>query len=127
MGPARGVLLMAYGTPAGAGDVEGYYTHIRRGRPPTAEQLADLRRRYDAIGGLSPLLQRTREQVEGLQRVLDERQPGQWLVALGQKHAWPFIEDGVAELHSAGVASDDVVGLVLAPHDSALSVGQYFE
>ena len=45
------VLLMAYGTPAGRGDVEAYYTDIRRGRPPTPEQLADLVRRYDAIGG----------------------------------------------------------------------------
>ncbi|MDQ3107984.1 MAG: ferrochelatase, partial [Actinomycetota bacterium] len=60
-GPARrGVLLMAYGTPERESDLEAYYTDIRRGRPPTPEQLADLRRRYDAIGGLSPLASRTR-------------------------------------------------------------------
>jgi ferrochelatase len=46
-------------------------------------------------------------------------------VALGQKHAAPFIEDGVAELAAAGV--HDVVGLVLAPHYSGFSVGQYQE
>ena len=33
---------MAYGTPGHAEDVEAYYTDIRRGRPPTPEQLADL-------------------------------------------------------------------------------------
>jgi len=44
-------------------------------------------------------------------------------VALGQKHAAPFIEEGVDELAAAGVES--IVGLVLAPHYSALSVGQY--
>ena len=43
-----GVLVMAYGTPARPEDVEAYYTHIRRGRPPEPEQLADLQRRYDA-------------------------------------------------------------------------------
>ena len=36
-------------------EVEDYYTHIRRGRPPSEDQLADLMRRYDAIGGTSPL------------------------------------------------------------------------
>ena len=36
-------------------DIEAYYTDIRRGRPPSPEQLADLVRRYEAIGGISPL------------------------------------------------------------------------
>ena len=114
-----GVLLMAYGTPASSDGVEAYYTHIRRGRPPTPEQVADLRRRYDAIGGVSPLLERTRAQVSCVARELG---PG-FVVELGQKHAAPFIEDAAAALAAAGVSS--VVGVVLAPHYSALSVGEY--
>jgi ferrochelatase len=118
-----GVAVMAYGTPAAPADVEAYYTHIRRGHPPTAEQLADLRRRYDAIGGISPLAERTEAQRAGLQAALDERAPGRCHVVLGQKHAAPFIEDAVATLADAGVAA--IVGLVLAPHYSRFSVGQY--
>ncbi len=114
-----GVLLMAYGTPAAPADVEAYYTHVRRGRPPTEEQLADLRRRYEAIGGTSPLLARTREQAAGLQAALGDG----YHVELGMKHAPPFIEDGVAALVAAGMTR--IVGLVLAPHYSALSVGEY--
>lgn len=110
---------MAYGTPATPEDVEAYYTHVRRGRPPTPEQLADLRRRYDAIGGTSPLLARTREQAAGIQAALGD----DFLVELGMKHATPFIEDGVAALVAAGVTR--IVGVVLAPHYSALSVGEY--
>jgi ferrochelatase len=117
----RGVLLMAYGTPEREGDLESYYTDIRRGRPPTPEQLADLRRRYDAIGGLSPLAARTRAQAAGLQAVLGD----EWRVELGLKHASPSIEAGVEALAAAGVES--FVSLVLAPHFSALSVGQYLE
>jgi protoporphyrin/coproporphyrin ferrochelatase len=116
-----GVLVMAYGTPASAERVEEYYTHIRRGRPPTPDQLADLQRRYDAIGGISPLLERTRAQVAALQAALG----GGYRVVLGQKHAPPFIEDGRAELETLGC--DRIVGLVLAPHYSALSVGEYEE
>jgi len=114
-----GVLLMAYGTPATPDDVEAYYTHVRRGRPPTEEQLADLRRRYEAIGGTSPLLERTQEQAAGLQAALGTG----YRVQLGMKHAPPFVEDGVAALVAAGITS--IVGLVLAPHYSALSVGEY--
>lgn len=124
--PPKGVLLMAYGTPEREGDLEAYYTDIRRGRPPTPEQLADLRRRYDAIGGLSPLSSRTRAQAAGLQRTLDERAgAGAWRVELGLKHASPSIEAGVEALAADGV--DEFVSLVLAPHFSALSVGQYLE
>jgi ferrochelatase len=114
-----GVVVMAYGTPAGPDDVEAYYTHVRRGRPPAAEQLADLRRRYDAIGGISPLLERTRAQVAGIQAAL----PDGYRVQLGQKHGAPFIEDAVAVL--AGGDVDQIVGLVLAPHYSRLSIGEY--
>src|SRR5262245_56995372 len=117
-GPA-GVLLMAYGSPAGPDDVERYYTDIRRGRPPTPELLADLVRRYDAIGGLSPLAERTESQRRALQTALDAAQPGGYTVALGLKHAAPTIEAGVEELMAAG--AERVVGLVAAPHYSALS------
>ncbi|HEX3393359.1 MAG TPA: ferrochelatase [Acidimicrobiales bacterium] len=117
--PPTGVLVMAYGTPATPDDVEAYYTHVRRGRPPSPEQLADLQRRYDAIGGTSPLLAVTRAQADGLAAVLGEG----WHVALGMKHAPPFIEDGMAALAARGVRQ--VIGLVLAPHYSALSVGEY--
>ena len=118
-----GVLLMAYGTPPTPApeDVEAYYTHIRRGRPPTPEQLDDLRRRYDAIGGVSPLLARTRAQVAGVQAALGEG----FVCELGQKHAAPFIEDGVQALLARGASR--VVGLVLAPHYSVLSVGEYHQ
>ena len=122
MTPGRtGVLLMAYGTPERVEDIEGYYTDIRRGRPPTQEQLDDLVRRYDAIGGLSPLAERTRAQRDGLARTLGD----DYVVELGLKHASPRIEDGAAALAAAAV--DRVIGLVLAPHFSALSVGGYHD
>ncbi|HEX8804539.1 MAG TPA: ferrochelatase, partial [Acidimicrobiales bacterium] len=121
----HGLVVMAYGTPAAPDQVEAYYTHIRRGRPPTTEQLADLARRYEAIGGLSPLATRTADQVAAVAAALDAREPGRWAVALGNKHAAPFVEDAVAHLAAGGV--DRLVGLVLAPHFSQGSVAQYHE
>lgn len=120
----RGLAVMAYGTPASPDDVEAYYTHIRRGRAPSAEQLADLTRRYAAIGGVSPLAERTRAQVRAIATALGADESGRWVVAPGNKHAPPFVEQAVAEL--AGTAAD-IVGLVLAPHFSRGSVGEYHE
>jgi ferrochelatase len=124
--PARiAVLLMAYGTPRSPSDIERYYTDIRRGRPPTAEQLADLVRRYDAIGAVSPLARRTESQRDALQRSLDRLAPGTYTVAIGLKHAEPKIETTVDELAASGV--ERIVALVMAPHYSAGSVGQYLD
>jgi protoporphyrin/coproporphyrin ferrochelatase len=120
---AVGVVVMAYGTPRTPGDVEAYYTHIRRGRPPTPEQLADLVARYDALGGTSPLAQRTEAQRAAVEAALERRAPGRYRVVLGQKHAAPFIEDAAAQLAGDGLRS--AVGLVLAPHYSRFSVGEY--
>jgi ferrochelatase len=120
-----GVVVMAYGTPASPEDIEPYYTHIRRGRPPTEEQLAELTERYAAIGGISPLAQRTQAQLDGIAAALEAAEPGRYVVRLGQKHAAPFIEDAVAELADLGV--ERVLGVVLAPHYSGFSVGQYNE
>ncbi len=123
-GPGRlGVVVMAYGTPASPDDIEAYYTHIRRGRPPEPQQLAELTARYEAIGGTSPLAARTEAQRLALADALQSRRPEGARVVLGQKHAAPFIEDAVAELAAGGV--DRVVGLVLAPHFSRFSVGEY--
>jgi len=123
--PRTGVLVMDYGTPAAPDEVLAYYTDIRRGRPPSAEQLADLVRRYDAIGGVSPLAERTAAQVAAIGDALEVAAPGRFAVVHGSKHTTPRIEDAVDELARSG--SERVVGLVLAPHYSALSVGEYID
>ncbi len=117
------VLLMAYGTPRTPAEIEPYYTDIRRGRPPTPEALADLVARYEAIGGVSPLAELTEAQRDALQRELDQLAAGHYHVTLGLKHADPKIEAAVDEVAAAGFGS--IVGLVLAPHFSSYSIGQY--
>jgi protoporphyrin/coproporphyrin ferrochelatase len=117
------VLLMAYGTPGHRDEIEAYYTDIRRGRPPTPEQLEDLVRRYDALGGTSPLAARTEAQRAGLQAALDRRAPARYEVVLGLKHASPKVEEAVADLAARGFTQ--VIGLVLAPHYSTRSIAEY--
>jgi protoporphyrin/coproporphyrin ferrochelatase len=120
-----GVLVMAHGTPPSREEIAPFYTRIRRGRPPTPEQLAELEGRYAAIGGLSPLTERTEAQVDGVRAALGARAPGHYVVAYGAKHAAPFIEDAAAGLITAGVGA--VIGLVLTPHGSSLGSQEYFD
>jgi ferrochelatase len=120
---AAGVLVMAHGTPAAPGELEAFYTRIRRGSPPSAEQLADLRRRYDAIGGISPLAQRTAAQVDGLAAALEQAAPGRFVVRFGAKHTAPTIEEAARALAAAGVGR--VVGLVLTPHRASMGSDEY--
>jgi ferrochelatase len=118
-----GVLVMAYGTPTTRDDVEAYYTRIRHGRPPTPELLADLVRRYDAIGGTSPLAKRTADQVAGIASVLEHVAPGAFDVRFGSKYEPPLLEETASSFRDEGFTH--VIGLVLAPHSSSMSTDQY--
>jgi ferrochelatase len=111
------VLMMAYGTPRDLEDVEAYYTDIRNGKAPSPDLLEELKDRYRAIGGKSPLLEITQAQVKGVEERVNTK------TYLGMKHAPPRIPQAVAEIAAAG--ADRIVGLVLAPHYSAMSVGDY--
>ncbi len=122
-----GVLVMSYGTPESLDQVEAYYTHIRRGSPPSPEQLKELTDRYEAIvGGFFPLRQHTDNQVKALEEKLNEAYPDiEFVCYQGLKHASPFIEDGVEQMVKDGIT--EAVGVVLAPHYSVMSVGSYIK
>lgn len=119
-----GLLVMAYGTPTKEEDIERYYTHIRHGRKPTPEMLEDLKNRYEAIGGISPLAQITLDQARKLEQHLNSVQDDiEFKMYLGLKHIEPFIEDAVTAMHEDGI--EEAVSIVLAPHFSTFSIKSY--
>ncbi|WP_099222033.1 ferrochelatase [Listeria costaricensis] len=119
-----GLLVMAYGTPYQDADIERYYTDIRHGHRPTEEMIADLRGRYQAIGGLSPLAKITEAQATGLEKALNAYQEEVvFHVYIGLKHIEPFIEDAVQKMHEDGIT--EAISIVLAPHYSSFSVAAY--
>ena len=119
-----GLLVMAYGTPYKEEDIEPYYTHIRHGRKPEPEALQDLKDRYKAIGGTSPLARITEEQTKALEDALNSNQDEyEFKAYIGLKHIHPFIEDTVEQMAKDGIK--EAVSLVLAPHYSTFSVKSY--
>jgi protoporphyrin/coproporphyrin ferrochelatase len=110
---------MAYGSPETAQDIRPYLEDIREGRPVSDGAVAELTERYRRIGGRSPLAEITERQRAALAAQLELP------VSVGMKHWRPRIAEA-AESAVAGGA-DTIVGLVLAPHYSALSIGGYRE
>ncbi len=119
VGERVAVLLMAYGGPASLDEVEPYLLDVRGGRPATPEFVADLKSRYAQIGGRSPIRRLTEAQAAAVQRELGERFP----VYVGMRHWHPYIGSAVERIVADGHRR--AVGIVLAPHYSAMSVGAY--
>ncbi|MFB3779634.1 MAG: ferrochelatase [Bryobacteraceae bacterium] len=119
----QAVLLLAHGAPERLEDLEEYLGYVRGGRPTPPPLLEEIRRRYAAIGGGSPLLARTREQARALQRHLAAA--GHPVTTyFGMRNWRPFIREAMAEMQAAGV--DRIVAICLAPQYSKMSIGLYF-
>jgi len=113
----QGVLLVAHGAPERVEDVAEYLGYVRGGRPGSPQVLAEVRSRYIAIGGGSPLLGWTRAQAEALQRRLGVP------VFFGMRNWHPFIRKAMDQVREAGI--DRLAAVCLAPQYSELSVGLY--
>jgi ferrochelatase len=115
------VVLMAYGSPERLSDVPAYYADIRGGRPIAPETLADLVERYRRLGieDSSPLNAITEQTRAALEDELGLP------VFTGMKHWTPRIADAAEQALRSG--AEEIVGLVLAPHYSALSIAGYRE
>jgi ferrochelatase len=112
---------MAYGSPERLSDVPAYYADIRGGRPIAPENLADLVERYRRLGieDSSPLNAITEQTRAALEDELGLP------VFTGMKHWTPRIADAAEQALRSG--AEEIVGLVLAPHYSALSIAGYRE
>jgi ferrochelatase len=113
------VILMAYGSPTELADIRPYLEDIRGGRPVSDAAVEELTERYRRIGGRSPLDDVTEAQRAALEKELELP------VFVGMKHWRPRIAEAADRAVSGG--ADTVVGIVLAPHYSRLSVEGYRE
>ncbi|MGH7434131.1 MAG: ferrochelatase [Polyangiaceae bacterium] len=101
---SRAVLLVSHGSVDDLADLEAFVTRVRRGRPPPPEMVAELRRRYEAIGG-SPLNAINARLAAHLGARMGVR------VALASRLCKPFVRDVLATLAGEGVTGVAVVAL----------------
>jgi len=105
------VLLIAHGTVDDLADLPAFLRNIRRGHEASPELVAELRRRYDAIGGSSPLLGITRSVTAKLEARLGVP------VRMAMRLWKPYPKDVLAEL-----GAERVVVLALAQHSASVYV-----
>ncbi len=119
-----GLLVMAYGGPDNIDEVEPYLLDVRGYRPTAPEIIHEVRERYREIGGRSPILEQTREQAAALETVLNKTQQ-EFKAFVGMRHWHPYIPDTLAKMQEQGI--ERVVGLVMAPHYSRMSIEAYYK
>lgn len=111
------VLLLAHGAPDQLDDIPEFLRHVTGGRPLPEHVVEEVRRRYAAIGGRSPLLDLTQQQAAALETRL--RRP----VFVGMRNWRPFIRQAVRQIAAEGL--ERLVAIAMAPQNSRTSVGLY--
>jgi ferrochelatase len=108
-----GVLLVAHGTVSSLEQLPEFLTEIRRGRAPSVALVAEMTRRYEAIGG-SPLLRICSEQARLL------AQAASTPVWVGMRFGACRIEDALRKAAEMGVRR--LVVVPMAPYSVSLYV-----
>jgi len=131
------VLLLAFGCPDSTESIEPFITNVMGGRKPSPNQLQKIKERYLMIGGRSPLLDITKKQAEALEKELNstssfsppykvgDRGGKDFRVFVGMRYWHPFIKDTLNEIKNSG--AERIVAVVMAPHYSKLSTGNYIK
>ena len=106
------VLLVAHGTVEELDELPEFLANIRRGHPAPPELLAEVRRRYEAIGGQSPLNANNRELAKRLEARLGVP------VRSANRLFHPYPKQVLTELAAAG--RQRIVVVPLAQHSAKL-------
>jgi ferrochelatase len=96
--------LLGHGTVENLDDLPAFLAKIRHGRPSPPELVAELRRRYEAIGG-SPLLRISNELAKEVEAKIGTR------VRVAMRFWHPFAKDVLGEIAREGCSSLAVVPL----------------
>lgn len=116
------VLLIAFGGPECAEDVRPFLANVLRGRPAPPDRVEEVVRRYERIGGRSPLTELTRRQASALRALLGETGPA-LPVYLGMRNWHPYLADTLAAMRRDGVRR--AIGLILAAQQNDAAWGRY--
>ena len=124
------VLLLAFGGPENLDAVEPFLRNVLIGRPITPELVDRVKKRYELIGGKSPLPEITRNQARLLEERLNKTSsfilhPSSFKVYVGMRHWHPFIKDTVKQIKEEGIKR--IIAMPMAPQASKASTGGYID
>lgn len=106
------VVLIAHGTVESLDDLPQFLKNIRRGHDAPPSLIEEVRRRYQAIGGKSPLLDLTRSVAKKLEARVDMP------VAIAMRLFHPYPADVIRDLAGQGV--ERIYTVPLAQHSAPI-------
>ena len=118
--PFDAVLLITFGGPRGLKEIRPFLKNVLRGRHVPPERLEGVVHHYELFGGVSPITEITMRQAAGLRERL---QTPALPVYVGMRNWHPFIDDTLQAMAADGIRR--ILALILAPHHSYSSCGQY--
>jgi len=116
------IMLLAFGGPRSLDEVVPFMEQLM-GKKPSSEQIEGLQRRYQAIGGASPLPETTMRQARALEKAL--KQKGKPLpIFVGMRYSHPVIAETLEEIRKRGISR--IILISLSPYRSAFSSEGYY-
>ena len=96
------LLVVSFGGPEGPADVDSFLDNVFRGLRVPPETKAHIAKRYEQVGGVSPINAHTRAFIKALQLELDAHGPA-LPIYWGNRNWHPLLSDTVAQMAHAGV------------------------
>lgn len=115
------ILLLAFGGPASFEEVEPFIKNVTGGRIPP-DKIQEIVKRYEKIGGRSPLLGITQKQAKALEASLNEKE-NRYSVFIGMRYWHPFITDALKQIISENIKK--IIVLPMTPYYSRVSTEGY--
>jgi ferrochelatase len=96
------LLVVSFGGPEGPADVDSFLDNVFRGLRVPPDTKAHIAKRYELVGGVSPINAHTRAFIKALQLELDAHGPA-LPIYWGNRNWHPLLADTVAQMAHAGV------------------------
>ena len=96
------LLVVSFGGPEGPADVDSFLDNVFRGLRVPPDTKAHIAKRYEQVGGVSPINAHTRDFIKALQLELDAHGPA-LPIYWGNRNWHPLLPDTVAQMAHAGV------------------------
>jgi len=110
----KAVLLLAFGGADSIENVEPFVKNILKGREVSPEFIEEMKERYEAIGGRSPLLDITNAQAKALEDKLNAGGGDTYKVFVGMLNWNPYIIEAIDDIQAAGFT--EVQAIVMTPY-----------
>lgn len=116
------VLLLAFGGPRSVDEV-GPFLEKLLGRKPSQQHIEGLQKRYQTIGGASPLLKMTLRQARALEQGLKKKERPVPIYC-GMRYGRPLIAEALEEVAKEGISR--LILISLSPYRSSFSSEGYY-